>query len=132
MGQVEVQAFLTHLAVQKKVSASTQNQALSAILSLYREVLNRREVLNIVPHASRPERLPVVLTRQEVRAVLGCMTGTVALVASLLYGTGLRLLECQTLRVKDIDFSCNEVVVRDGKGRKDRLWAAAHKRSYVP
>ncbi len=121
MGDPELQAFLTHLAIKKQVSASTQNQALSAILFLYREVLKVGGFsIDVAVHARRPERLPVVLTRQEVRAILDLMTGASRLVACLLYGAGLRLLECQTLRVKDVDFGRNEIVVRDGKGQKDR------------
>ena len=131
MGEAELQSFLTHLAMQKHVSASTQNQALSAILFLYREVLKVEAFsLDLAVRARRPERLPVVLTKQEVRAILDLMTGTRRLVAGLLYGAGLRLLECLTLRVKDVDFGRNEIVVRDGKGQKDRLWAAAHNRSF--
>jgi integron integrase len=122
MGKDEVQAFLEDLAVVKHVSASTQNQALSAVLFLYKYVL-KLESLNLdqVAHAQRPERLPVVLTRQEVCAVLNAMGGTSRLVALLLYGAGLRLLECLTLRVKDLDFVRNEILVRDGKGQKDRI-----------
>lgn len=122
MGDPELQAFLTHLAIQKQVSASTQNQALSAILFLYREVLKVDGFsFDVAVHARRPERLPVVLTRQEARAILDLMRGTSRLVASLLYGAGLRLLECLTLRVKDVDFGRNEIVIRDGKGQKDRV-----------
>ena len=122
IGAPELQSFLTHLAIQKRVSASTQNQALAAILFLYREVLKVESFsLDVAVRARRPERLPVVLTRQEVRAILGRMTGLPRLVAGLLYGSGLRLLECLTLRVKDIDFGGNEILVRDGKGQKDRV-----------
>jgi integron integrase len=122
LGVTELQSFLSHLAVEKHVSASTQNQALSAILFLYREVLNVNDLtLDSAVRARRPERLPVVLTRQEVRSILNLMTGPARLVAGLLYGSGLRLLESLTLRVKDIDFGRNEIVVRDGKGQKDRV-----------
>ena len=122
IGAPELQSFLTHLAIQKRVSASTQNQALSAILFLYREVLKVESFsLDVAVRAQRPERLPVVLTRQEVRTILDLMTGLPRLVAGLLYGSGLRLLECLTLRVKDIDFGRNEIVVRDGKGQRDRV-----------
>jgi integron integrase len=122
MGEAELQSFLTHLAMHRHVSASTQNQALSAILFLYREVLKVEAFcFDVAVRARRPERLPVVLTRQEVRAILDLMTGTPRLVAGLLYGAGLRLLECLTLRVKDVDFGRNEIVVRDGKGQKDRV-----------
>lgn len=122
MGEPEVNEFLTHLAVDERVAASTQNQALAALLFLYDKVLNRRlsEIGDVV-RARRPQRLPVVLTRQEVRAVLAGLDGTPRLVCMLLYGSGLRLLECLRLRVKDIDFQRNEITVRDGKGGKDRV-----------
>jgi len=122
LGGPEVTAFLSHLAVERRVSASTQNQALSALLFLYREVL-RQDLpwLDGVVRAKRPVRLPVVLTRQEVRAVLGELTGLPWLMSSLLYGAGLRVLECCRLRVKDLDVTRGELTVRDGKGRKDRI-----------
>jgi site-specific recombinase XerD len=115
MAEAEVNAFLTSLAVKAKVSASTQNQALSAILFLYRHVLGR-EVgdLSEVIRARKPTRLPVVLTRDEVKAVLANLSGNKWLMASLMYGAGLRLMECLRLRVQDIDFSSNEILVRDG------------------
>lgn len=121
MGAEEINAFLTHLAVEKNVAASTQNQALSAILFLYRDVLEE-EVgwIGGIVRATRPKRLPVVMEREEVAAVIGVMSGTERLIAELLYGTGLRILEALRLRVKDVDFVRNEVTVRDGKGRKDR------------
>jgi integron integrase len=122
MGAPEVEDFLSSLAVKNQVSASTQNQALAAILFLYREVL---EVdlpwLQDVVRAKRPQRLPVVLTRSELERVLARLSGTVWLVASTLYGSGMRLLECLQLRVKDIDLVRCEVVVRDAKGQKDRV-----------
>ncbi|MGK2913283.1 MAG: integron integrase [Porticoccaceae bacterium] len=122
MGAPEVEAFLTHLAVEGKVAASTQNQALSALLFLYREVLGiDLPWLKDVTRAKRPQRLPVVLTRDEVRAVLGKMDGVYGLLARLLYGTGMRLMEVIRLRVKDIEFERGEIVVRDGKGAKDRV-----------
>ena len=122
LGEPEITAFLTHLAVRARVSASTQNQALSAILFLYRDVLRRElEWLDGVVRAKRPARLPVVLSRQEVAELLGEMHGTPWLMASLLYGSGLRLLECCALRVKDVDFHRGEITVRDGKGQKDRV-----------
>lgn len=122
MGQREIEAFLTHLAVEGNVSASTQNQALSALLFLYREVLGLEVPwLDKVVRAKRPQRLPVVLTKQEVRAVLGRMSGVYGLMGALLYGTGMRLMECVRLRVKDIDFERCEIIVRDGKGAKDRV-----------
>src|SRR2546427_107299 len=121
-GMSEVQTFLTHLAVERHVSASTQNQALSAILFLYRDVLKVDDFnFEMAVHARRPVRLPVVLTREEVRVILGEMSGTPRIVSGLLYGAGLRLLECLTLRVKDLEFARNEIVVRDGKGQKDRV-----------
>ena len=122
MGEPEINAFLTHLALKERVSASTQNQALSALLFLYRHVLNR-EVgdLGEVIRARKPTRLPVVMTRAEVKAVLSHLQGDKWLMASLLYGAGLRLMECLRLRVQDIDFARNEITVRDGKGAKDRV-----------
>ncbi len=122
MAEPEINAFLTHLAVKEKVSASTQNQALSALLFLYRHVLGR-EVgdLGEVIRARKPKRLPVVMTCDEVKAVLANLTGDKWLMASIMYGAGLRLMECLRLRVQDIDFSRNEILVRDGKGAKDRV-----------
>lgn len=122
MGAVEVEAFLTHLAVEGNVAASTQNQALSALLFLYREVLEiELPWLDNVTRAKQSQRLPVVLTRNEVRSVLDRMTGTYGLMASILYGTGMRLMECVRLRVKDVDFERGEILIRDGKGAKDRV-----------
>lgn len=122
MGEVQINAFLTHLAVKEEVSASTQNQALSALLFLYRHVIGR-EVgeLGDVIRARKPKRLPVVMTPQEAREVLKQLTGDKWLIASLLYGAGLRLMECLRLRVQDLDFSGGEILVRDGKGAKDRV-----------
>ena len=122
MAEPEINDFLTHLAVKEKVAASTQNQALSAPLFLYRHVLGR-EVgdLGEVIRARKPKRLPVVMTREEVKAVLANLSGDKWLMASVMYGTGLRLMECLRLRVQDIDFSRNEILVRDGKGAKDRI-----------
>jgi integron integrase len=121
MGATEVAAFLTSLAVQGKVAASTQNQALSALLFLYREVLGiDLPWLDEVVRAKRPLHLPVVLTREEVRAVLQRLDGVPRLMAVLLYGAGLRLLECCRLRAKDVDFATNQLTIRDGKGHKDR------------
>jgi integron integrase len=118
----DVTAFLARLAVDEKVAASTQNQAFSALLFLFREVLQRELAgLDDVARAKRPERLPLVLSRDEVAAVLGRLRGTPRLMASLMYGCGLRLLECCRLRVKDVDFDRHEVTVHDGKGRKDRV-----------
>jgi len=122
MGEREISHFLSSLATDGRVSASTQNQALSALLFLYQEVLNRRlEWLEGVVRAKRPVRLPVVLTRDEVAAILGQLDGTCHLMASLMYGAGVRLMECCRLRVKDIDLARGEITVRDGKGAKDRV-----------
>jgi integron integrase len=122
LGAAEVEAFLTHLAVAGKVAASTQNQAKSALLFLYREVLEAElPWLDNVQQAKAPKRLPVVLTRAEVHAVLSRLHGLHWLVASLLYGTGMSLMESLRLRVKDVDFSRGEILVRDGKGFKDRV-----------
>ena len=122
MGEVEISAFLSWLASEGRVSASTQNQALSAILFLYREVLDRELArMDDIVRARRPRRLPVVMTRDEVRAVLDALAGPQRLMAMLLYGAGLRLLECSRLRVKDVDFGLNQIIVRGGKGQKDRV-----------
>lgn len=122
MGAAEVESFLTHLAVVGKVAASTQNQAKSALLFLYKEVLELElPWLDGIESAKHPKRLPVVLTRDEVRRLLALMSGVHGLVANLLYGTGMRLLEGLRLRVKDVDFARREILVRDGKGFKDRV-----------
>ena len=121
MGEKEVTGFLNALAVRRQVSASTQNQALSALLFLYQEVLGHDlQWLRDVVRAKRPERLPVVLTRDEVRAVIQRLAGPTRLMACLLYGAGLRVLECCHLRVQDVDFGANLIIVRSGKGDKDR------------
>ena len=122
MGASEVRDFITDLAVRHRVSASTQSQALSALLFLYREVL-RMEIgwVSDVERAKKPRRLPVVMSREEVRSVLRRLNGTPLLMASLLYGSGLRLNECLTLRVKDVDFDRGQLLVRAGKGAKDRV-----------
>lgn len=117
----EVNAFLSHLAVERNVAASTQNQALAALLFLYDKVLDQPFGRLDLMRAKRPKRLPVVLTPGEVDAVLRSMTGVSALVCELLYGAGLRLSEALSLRVKDLDFGRGEIVVRDGKGAKDRI-----------
>ena len=122
MGAPELEAFLSHLAVDRNVSASTQNQAKSALLFLYREVLGVELAwLENVTQAKAPKRLPVVLTQAEAQQVLLQLDGTLGLMAGLLYGSGLRLMECVRLRVKDVDFSRHEIVVREGKGNKDRV-----------
>src|SRR5574337_714738 len=122
MGAAEVQAFLSHLAVDRQVAASTQNQAKAALLYLYKQVLQiDLPWLDEVIQARRPRRLPVVLTPSEVRALLMHMDGTTGLIAQLLYGTGMRLMEALRLRVKDVEFARREVVIREGKGNKDRI-----------
>jgi integron integrase len=122
MGAAEITQFLSALAVQRNVAASTQNQALSALLFLYRNVLEQElPWLEDVVRARKPERLPVVLTRDEVRAVIRELDGPARLLALLLYGAGLRVLEAARLRVKDVDFARNELVVRGGKGDRDRV-----------
>ena len=122
LGAAEVEQFLTYLAVHGKVSASTQNQAKSALLFLYKEVLGEAlPWLNEIEHAKTPKRLPVVLTKNEVQAILKQLDGTHHLIVSLLYGTGMRILEALRLRVKDVDFERKEILIRDGKGFKDRI-----------
>jgi integron integrase len=122
MGAAEVTAFLTALAVRDNVAASTQNQALNALVFLYREVLGiELPWLDGLVRAKRPQHLPVVLTREEVLAVFERIDGVPRLMVVLLYGAGLRLLECCRLRVKDVDFATNQLVIRDGKGSKDRV-----------
>jgi len=122
MGAPEVESFLTHLAVQGRVAAPTQNQAKAAILFLYKQVLGQElDWLDGVTHAKASTHLPVVLTLEEVRAVMSRLTGTNWLIASLLYGAGLRLMEAVRLRIKDVEFSRRELVVREGKGGKDRV-----------
>jgi integron integrase len=122
LGADALSAFLSDLAIRGKVSASTQNQALNAILFMYREVLKvELPWINDVQRAKRPQHLPVVLTRQEVQALLAQFEGTIWLMAGITYGGGLRLLECLRLRVKDVDFDRGELTVRDGKGQKDRV-----------
>lgn len=121
LGEVEVEAFLTGLAVQGNVAPSTQGQALSALLFLYREVLGRQlPWMEDIRRAKKPQRVPVVLTREEVGAVLARLAGVNWMMAALLYGSGLRLMECVRLRVKDVDFVRREITVRQGKGGKDR------------
>ncbi len=122
LGARDLEAFLTHLAVAGKVAAATQNQAKSALLFLYREVLEiALPWLDNVTQAKAPKRLPVVLTVKEVQAVMAGMSGTHALIAQLLYGSGMRLMEAVRLRVKDVEFSRREILVREGKGFKDRV-----------
>jgi integron integrase len=122
LGVPEVAGYISYLAAQQNVSSSTQTQAFAAILFLYRDVLGRNLVgLDDVVRAKRPVRVPLVLARDEVRAILRRMSGAPRLMCSLMYGSGLRLLECCRLRVKDVDFDRCEVTVHDGKGRKDRV-----------
>ena len=122
MGAEEVRAFLSHLAVYAQVAASTQNVALNALLFLYRHVLHQPwPEIGPIAHAKRPRRMPTVLTQEEVTAVLAQLHGTSSLMTSLLYGAGLRLMECLRLRVKDLDFAYAHIVVRDGKGAQDRV-----------
>ena len=121
MGAEEIRQYLSHLANEGRVSASTQNQALAALLFLYREVLGTDlPFVEGIERAKRPARVPVVLTRDEVDGLLARLDGTHRLMAGLLYGSGLRLMECVRLRVKDVDFGYRQITVRDGKGEKDR------------
>ncbi|UCF07116.1 MAG: integron integrase [bacterium] len=122
MGEKEVSSFLSFLAVKRKVSASTQNQALSALLFLYRDVLGiKLEWLDSLMRAKKPKRLPEVLAKSEVRSVLKHLDGVPWIVVMLLSGAGLRLLECLRLRIKDIDFGYHQIIVREGKGGEDRI-----------
>ena len=122
MGEPEIHRFLTHLAVKDKVSSATQNLALNAIMFLYREVLVKDiEDIGDFVKAKKPIRLPVVLSSAEVKAVLSHLKNPYWLMANLLYGSGLRLMECVRLRVKDIDFDYRQIIVREGKGFKDRI-----------
>lgn len=122
MGTPEIEAFLTHLAVDEKVASSTQNQAFNAILFLYKQVLKMEldKPINSI-RAKKPRHLPSVLTQAEVLKIISAMSGTHQLMAKLLYGTGLRLMECIRLRVKDVDFEKNSIIVRDAKGMQDRI-----------
>jgi len=127
MGDVEVNAFLSSLAVDGNVAASTQNQALAALLFLYQEALGMKVPwLDCIARARKPKRLPVVLSREEVRRLLSSLDGVPRLVATLLYATGLRLLEALNLRVHDLDFALDQILVRDGKGSKDRWTMLPH------
>lgn len=128
MGATEIEAFLSHLAVTRRVSASTQNQALNALLFLYRKVLNQDlPWMDEMVRAQRPHRVPAVLSQAEVARVLDAMRGQYWLMASLLYGSGLRQMECLGLRIKDIDIDYLQITVRDGKGKKDRRTVLAEK-----
>jgi len=122
MGKEEVERFLSHLAVKRDVAAATQNQALAALLFLYRDVLGTGlEWMDDIVRAKKPVRLPVVLTRNEVSEVLSRMYGPSRIAGMFKYGAGLRLLECLQPRVKDVDFGYRQIVVREGKGSKDRV-----------
>jgi integron integrase len=122
MGKPEIEAFLSHLVINRNVASSTQNQAFSAILFLYNHVLEVDMPQDIdALRSKKPVRLPTVMTREESLELIGAMYGTHQLMAKLMYGSGLRVMECIRLRVKDIDFMMNQIVVRDGKGRKDRI-----------
>lgn len=122
MGGDEIKQFITYLAVERNVAASTQNQALSALLFLYKHVLEKEiEIPSNLLRTRRPKRLPTVLTHQEALTVINAMHGKTRLMAKILYGSGLRLMECMRLRVQDIDFGNQQIIVRDGKGENDRL-----------
>jgi integron integrase len=121
MGNPEIEAFLTHLAVERKVAASTQTQALSALLFLYRDVLHQELDELTITRARKPDHLPTVLSKSEALRVLNALSGVPLLMTKLRYGSGLRALECARLRVKDVDFEQRQIVVRDGKGEKDRI-----------
>jgi integron integrase len=122
MGAIEIEAFLTHLAVNRNVAASTQNQALAAILFLYQEVLDiRLPWMDEMTRAKKPRKLPTVLTRAETERLLKHLENTPALIAQLLYGTGMRLMEAVRLRIKDIEITSRQIIIRDGKGGKDRM-----------
>ncbi|MBX3006391.1 MAG: integron integrase [Melioribacteraceae bacterium] len=122
LGKEEIQKFINHLAVDKYVSASTQNQALQAILFLYKNII-KKDIgwLKEIKYVKKIKRLPVVFTRGETATIINQLSGTLRLVVSLLYGTGMRLNECLRLRIKDVDFGMNQIIVRDGKGEKDRI-----------
>ncbi|MCH8021917.1 integron integrase [candidate division KSB1 bacterium] len=122
MGEREINQFLTYLAVNQKVAASTQNQALSALLFLYKVILGK-EIgwIGNIQRARKPKKIPVVFTREEVKKVMLHLHGKCWLMGALMYGSGLRLMECLRLRVKDLDFACRQITVRSGKGQKDRL-----------
>jgi len=122
MGESEIRAFISHLAVERSITASTQTVALSALLFLYRDVLKKDlPYVSNIERAQKPKRLPVVFTRDEVKLILSKLEGTHWLIAGLLYGSGLRLMECLRLRVKDLDFTYGQLTIRDGKGEKDRV-----------
>lgn len=122
MGKIEIESFLSHLVINRNVSPSTQNQAFNALIFLYKQVLEQDlpdEISAI--RSKRPVRIPTVMTRDETRMVISALRGTHKLMAEVMYGCGLRVIECVRLRVKDVDFGMNQIVVRDGKGKKDRI-----------
>jgi integron integrase len=122
MGKMEIEAFLSHLAINRNVAASTQNQAFNALLFLYNHVLGMKMPDDIkAMRSKKPVRVPTVMTREETNRLISSMNGTKKLMAEIMYGCGLRVIECVRLRVKDVDFSMNQIVVRDGKGKKDRI-----------
>jgi len=122
MGEAEIRTFISHLAVEGEISASTQTVALSALLFLYRDVLKKDlPYVSNIERARKPKRLPVVFTRDETKRILETLEGTHWLIAALLYGSGLRLMECLRIRVKDVDFTYKQLTIRDGKGEKDRI-----------
>src|SRR5437588_10407979 len=122
MGEAEIRQFISHIAVDGGITASTQTVALSALLFLYRDVLKQElPYVSNIERARKSKRLPTVFTREETKRIFANLEGTQWLIAGLLYGSGLRLMECLRLRVKDIDFSYGQVIVRDGKGEKDRI-----------
>jgi integron integrase len=121
MGEAEINAFLTHLAVKQNIAASTQNQALCAIIFMYKNVLNKDIGELSLVWAQRPKRIPVVLSREEVKAILSHLQGDYWLMAMIMYGSGLRLMECLRLRIKDVDLHYKQILVRDAKGHKDRF-----------
>lgn len=127
MGHIEIGAFLSDLAIKKRVSASTQNQALNALVFLYRNILEKDFKLENVIRAKRPKRVPIVLTVSEVNKIITSLEGTKHLLLSLLYGTGMRLMELLRLRVKDIEFENNQIIIRQGKGEKDRVTVLPNK-----
>jgi site-specific recombinase XerD len=122
MGKVEIEAFLSDLAINRKVAASTQNQAFNALLFLYNQVLEMEMPDDInAMRSKKPVRVPTVMTREETSLLISSMKGTKKLMAEIMYGCGLRVIECVRLRVKDVDFAMNQIVVRDGRGKKDRI-----------
>ncbi|MBN2403458.1 MAG: integron integrase [Spirochaetes bacterium] len=124
MAEKEINEFVTYLALKENVSASTQNQALCAVIFLYKQIL-KKEIGNLdgLIWSKKPKKIPIVLSREEIKRLLSELSGIHRIMANLLYGSGLRLLECLRLRVKDIDFDYNQIIVRDGKGQKDRVTA---------